>query len=1006
MSIRPRLAAPKRNAGSGSVTRVRYLLQQKAAGTSNPSRFRRVLRSAAVHGCPAFEKTNEHLQSNATMRETDAEMMPDAVIQKPCLIGLIALFCVVAQCATNVRAGFQRFSDPQSQLETSSANAFGKTFQFKTRESSLEEWNVQDPGEGHRVAEFSARNGAETEWLAAAPAGKHGPRMQLGSRVLVSAKKKKDLTEALAGLEPTFLREIRPHWYLFHANNALHACHLSSILSTHSKITFCRPVRRIDAQLDAAYAPFPNDPYFEYDSEGSVVEQWYLENRFPDGNRAGLDLNARSAWAVSQGEGVTVAVADAGLQLDHPDLMRGAVGPHKNFMDTNAPAGPINGGLNLQTHGTGVAGLIAATQGNRRGMIGVAPRSNLASWVIFDSTGVLADEVALMEMFQFASDRVAVQNHSWGDRSTQLVAPSVLERLAILDAVQEGRDGRGVVMVRSAGNNRASGGNANDNGYRNDPNVIAVGAVNDHGRVLLNSNPGACLLVAAPGRDSQGNGLFTTDLVGTGGRNQFPFLPPHEELSDYRFNSLGFGDTSAAASLISGVTALLLSVRPELTVRDVQQVLVLSSHHWDRQDPLLATNGVGLEISPNVGFGIPDAGKAVRSAQKWPLRPVLETRRYPVEEQATIPDAGFRLNVTGGTPPEELANIPALPGMGVFPLEPMASTPLVFAGKATDLREENLEGKGALIQRNGSDWSAALAQAAEAGAVFGVIFNSEEGAEGCPGGDTLCPMIGTDFVPMPTAFIGHTAGQSLVERLQQGEALQGKLKVEPLVYPLPVEDSLSLEHVALRVKTNHPLRGDLRITLTSPMGTTSVLQTLGEDTNAGPEDWIYTTTHHFYESSAGIWKISFSDLFSDNQGSVLSLELILRGTSIEDADRDGLDDNWELGFWENLAKQPYEDSDKDGSTNLREWLMESDPTKVERILKLHLSIWKPGRMRLSWPALPDHIYDLLGRWRIQGRESLVDSLQGAGEMELFLPLEDGLRFFRVKEKPPRAASRR
>ena len=76
-------------------------------------------------------------------------------------------------------------------------------------------------------------------------------------------------------------------------------------------------------------------------------------------------------------------------------------------------------------------------------------------------------------------------------------------------------------MVRAAGNLRTSMVNADDNGYPNDPRIIAVGAVRIDGRVASYSNPGACLLVGAPSGDTAFNatyyGLFTTDLLGTDG---------------------------------------------------------------------------------------------------------------------------------------------------------------------------------------------------------------------------------------------------------------------------------------------------------------------------------------------------------------------------------------------------------------------------------------------------------------------------------------------------------
>jgi len=69
-----------------------------------------------------------------------------------------------------------------------------------------------------------------------------------------------------------------------------------------------------------------------------------------------------------------------------------------------------------------------------------------------------------------------------------------------------------------------------------------------------------------------------------------------------------------------------------------------------------------------------------------------------------------------------------------------------------------------------------------------------------------------------------------------------------------ITNTLICEHVAVRVQTDHPRRGDLRITLRSPSGVRSVLQQVNFDNLAGPTDWT-TTPPNFYEGSAGTWQV-------------------------------------------------------------------------------------------------------------------------------------------------------
>jgi hypothetical protein len=75
------------------------------------------------------------------------------------------------------------------------------------------------------------------------------------------------------------------------------------------------------------------------------------------------DMHARST-----GRDVRVAIVDSGIQLDHPDLA-GQVVSHASF------AG--DGDERAETHGTAVAGIVAAKADNRLGIVGVAPGARL-----------------------------------------------------------------------------------------------------------------------------------------------------------------------------------------------------------------------------------------------------------------------------------------------------------------------------------------------------------------------------------------------------------------------------------------------------------------------------------------------------------------------------------------------------------------------------------------------------------------------------------------------------
>ncbi len=84
------------------------------------------------------------------------------------------------------------------------------------------------------------------------------------------------------------------------------------------------------------------------------------------------------AWHRSNGSGVTVAVIDTGVDASHPDL--GNVLRGHDFVDNDSHPQDLNG------HGTFVAGVIAATRGNDRGIAG-ASRATILPVRALDANG-------------------------------------------------------------------------------------------------------------------------------------------------------------------------------------------------------------------------------------------------------------------------------------------------------------------------------------------------------------------------------------------------------------------------------------------------------------------------------------------------------------------------------------------------------------------------------------------------------------------------------------------
>ena len=739
------------------------------------------------------------------------------------------------------------------------------------------------------------------------------------------------------------------------------------------------------------YAPEPNDTYFRHRfGNNSYLEGWHLEGLDTNAVRYAIDINARSAWSLSKGEGVTIAIVDDGVELHHPELTNQAVPSlHWNF-EGDIPFGDHP--TNYLMHGTAVAGVAVAEGNNNRGVIGVAPEAKFASWVIIKTNATFVNNVQLAKMFDFNIQDVDIQNHSWVKPGKRLIPMSFEEDAAISNAVNNGRSGKGVVIVRAAGNDRFGaneGRNVNDDAYVLDPRAIAVGAIRGEGRVASYSTPGAPILVAAPGGETYMT-IMTTDRVGPLGYNVVSF---DNDLADYGFNVNGFSGTSVVAPIVSGITALMLSANPNLTVRDVQHILVQAAFQSDPTDPFLHLNAGGFWVTDNIGFGVVNGGTAVQLAQQWETLPDIVIATNRVEQTNAVPDAGLRLIVSGTGVPAELQSIQALPGIGIHADDPSAPLQLVYVGMATNTLTTNLTGKAALIQRGGMPFEAKIRNAAAAGAEFVVLYNTEDTF-------TFKAMGGTDFAPVPAVMISKAAGEALVA-LATNSSINAYIDIESVDYQFSISQPMITEHVLLHLDTFHEFRGDLRVTLLSPTGTRSVMKRLGNDDRQIDGTWTYMSTHHFYESPVGTWKLEVSDESDQFVGVARNATLEVRGIPITDTDRDALDDDWERAHFTSLARGPMDDPDRDGYINSREQIQSTNPSVNESPLKVDLSKWNDSLIRLNWTATLDKQYEVMGAANLTDNFQVLATVPGGfPRAAWFGPADQSYRFFTVREKRP------
>lgn len=372
-----------------------------------------------------------------------------------------------------------------------------------------------------------------------------------------------------------------------------------------------------------------------------LPSQWHLNNTGTNTNfgTAGNDINVFPAWDTATGAGVNIAIVDEGIEVTHPDLITNVrTDIDYDFNDDDEDPTPLPN----EYHGIACAGVAAAEGNNSLGISGVAPDAGIIGLRLMagETTDLMeAEALAWKTTESSTSSRVFVSSNSWGpsDDGKTLQGPGPLTQSAIEFGATNGRGGKGIVYVWACGNGRSAQDNVNKDGYANNPNVIAVAATNSNGKITFYSDPGAPILVNAPGGDYS-DGLYTTDWTGNAGA-----VP-----GDYRYNFIG---TSAAAPVAAGVVALMLEINPNLTPRDVMHILVQTATQNDSLSASWHTNGAGHQFSHDYGFGRIDAAAAVATAQTWenvpPPAPSIEINNI-ITTSTAIPDnnaTGIQINV-------------------------------------------------------------------------------------------------------------------------------------------------------------------------------------------------------------------------------------------------------------------------------------------------------------------------------------------------------------------------
>jgi subtilisin family serine protease len=364
-------------------------------------------------------------------------------------------------------------------------------------------------------------------------------------------------------------------------------------------------------------------------------QQWHLKTTTINGITISASANIEAAHQIVKGEGITIAIIDDGIDIEHPEFSSSGklVAPRDATQNSNNPRPKDTDPRFPENHGTACAGVSCAD--GSAGASGVAPRAKLMPIRLASGLGSQQESNA----FRWAADNGAdVISCSWGPEDgawfdlndplhNSRVDLPASTKLAIDYATTQGRGGKGCVVLFAAGNGNES---VDNDGYASYEKVIAVAACNDQGKRSVYSDFGNAVWCAFPSSDfghvpfahpqPLTTGIWTTDRAGRSGYNQGD-ITDGDVTGNYT-NS--FGGTSSACPGAAGVAALILAVNPNLRSQEVKDLFKRSC---DRIDP------AGGQYNANnwskfYGYGRLNAQTAVTLARPQPQNSVVVIRNF------------------------------------------------------------------------------------------------------------------------------------------------------------------------------------------------------------------------------------------------------------------------------------------------------------------------------------------------------------------------------------------
>lgn len=324
---------------------------------------------------------------------------------------------------------------------------------------------------------------------------------------------------------------------------------------------------------------------FNFTSSASVSDSHYS-------SQWGLtSVNANLAWDITKGHSnIKIAIIDSNINTSHSEF---SSTQFADFYDTTTGSSIPSAAYGY--HGTMVCGIVAADH-NHAKIAGIAPNCKVIP-ICYSTQNHETTAANLASGFYWAVEHDAsVINCSWGDHNGEhLFIHSAILESAIYDAITQGRDGKGCVVVFSSGNQNAT---QVDYPAYVFGDILTVGATNSSNYRADFSSYGYNLDVIAPGES-----IYSTTHLNSGYDNA--------------------SGTSFAAPHVSGIAGLMLSINPYLSRKEVTDIIestarkVPSETYYQYENTIGRPNG---KWSFEMGYGLVDAYAAVTKAKDFQIR--------------------------------------------------------------------------------------------------------------------------------------------------------------------------------------------------------------------------------------------------------------------------------------------------------------------------------------------------------------------------------------------------